>query len=82
MSLDEVIAMYEKEQKSRPPYPATKADERRAIVCETSYFTEMYGGSFQDTLYRKMEQNIPLSAQEERDADEWTYWLKRLERLG
>jgi len=60
LSLDEVIAMNEKEQKTRPPYPATKADERRAIECETSHFTERYGGSFQDTLYRKMKQNIPL----------------------
>jgi len=81
LSVKEVVGLYKNELKSRPGYPATTEAEKKAVTDELGRFEMKYSGSFVE-MFGQNPRRQPLSEDEERDADEWLYWLQRLERLN
>lgn len=81
LSVKEVVRLYRKELKSRPGYPATTEEEKKAVTDELGRFERKYGHSFAETFGQNPPQQ-QLSGDEQRDAEEWSYWLQRLERLN
>jgi hypothetical protein len=71
ITIGEVAEMYHKEMKER----LANSTENDEMLESLKFFKEKYGGSYFETLAKKKR----LTPEEQRDAAEWTYILKRLD---
>ncbi|NBD25612.1 hypothetical protein [Paenibacillus glycinis] len=70
--INEIVELYEIEQKRTSLRPMTLAQEQQEILDVISFFETKYGGTYEETLFNRESE---LTLLEKRDMEEWAYLL-------
>lgn len=73
MTIKEIVNLYQKEQERR----LAQTVEQDELLETIKFFNQKYGGTYFETLAKK----DVLTPQEQRDASEWKYALKKVDLL-